>query len=98
MSETTKITAREAAQGLRAIPSEARSQASIENGKKGGRPNATVLCGQEYPIGTPAPKSAKWAMWYQGYVRYYTTNDAAQKALAKLDWHSRDNAMISHLS
>jgi hypothetical protein len=34
----TKRTAREAAQALRAIPSEARAQASRENGKKGGRP------------------------------------------------------------
>ena len=32
------IGAREAAQALRAIPSEARAQASRENGKKGGRP------------------------------------------------------------
>jgi hypothetical protein len=42
MSEETKITAREAAQSLRAIPSEARAQASRENGKKGGRPRVNV--------------------------------------------------------
>ena len=33
-----KMTASEAARALRAIPSEARSQASRENGRKGGRP------------------------------------------------------------
>lgn len=44
------------------------------------------------------PLSARWSLRWYGYVRYFRSQVAAQRALNNLSWYSRQDATIHSLS
>ena len=56
-----------------------------------------IKCGIEYSIGTKAPVRSKYALYYHGFVKYYTTKSAADKAMNRLDYYSRNDAEVSKI-
>lgn len=56
-----------------------------------------IRCGVQYKVGTPAPRHAKYAVWYWGYVVYHTKKSACETTLGKLSYYEREDAQIVRL-
>jgi hypothetical protein len=54
-------------------------------------------CGVRYDAGVEKPESAKFALWYLGNVKFFTTREEAQSALDGLPPRDRQEATISEL-
>ena len=59
--------------------------------------NKTIRCGVQYPVGTPAPRTAKYACWYWGYVIYATRKSAAETYRSRLSYHEQEDAQVVRL-
>ncbi len=54
-------------------------------------------CGVRYDVGVEKPESARFALWYLGSVKFFTTREEAQKMMEELPPREKQEATISEL-
>ena len=54
-------------------------------------------CGVEYEKGAEKPANARFGLWYLGQVKFFSTRQEAEKALAELPSSKKEDAFIGEL-
>jgi hypothetical protein len=54
-------------------------------------------CGVAYEAGMERPADARFALWYFGHVRFFSTKEEADKAFGELSPSEKDDATVKEL-